>query len=91
MTVDVRPGSETFGKWVGVELDFEKNIFYIPASFVHGFLVLSDLATFTYKCTDVYNPSGEGDIPWDDSTVAVDWPMLDIEYKTSEKDGIYQL
>ena len=88
VAVDVRPGSETFGKWVGVKLDSEKKqMFYIPAGFAHGFLVLSDSATFTYKCTDVYDPSGEGGIPWDDPTIAVDWPKLDIEYKTSEKDG----
>ena len=88
VAVDVRPGSETFGKWVGVELDSEKKqMFFIPAGFAHGFLVLSDSATFTYKCTDVYDPSGEGSIPGNDPTIAVDWPKLDIEYKTSEKDG----
>lgn len=86
--VDVRPGSETFGQWVGVTLSSEdKNMFYIPAGFAHGFLVLSDLAVFTYKCTDVYDPSSEGGIPWNDPTINITWPELDIPYKTSEKDG----
>ena len=88
VAVDVRPGSETFGQWVGVTLSAEKkNMFYVPAGFAHGFLVLSDTAEFVYKCTDVYDPSGEGGIPWNDPTIAVDWPKLDCEYKTSEKDG----
>ena len=88
VAVDVRPGSENFGQWVGVTLSAEKkNMFYVPAGFAHGFLVLSDTAEFVYKCTDVYDPSGEGGIPWNDPTIAVDWPKLDIEYKTSEKDA----
>ena len=88
VAVDVRPGSETYGQWIGVILSAEKkNMFYVPAGFAHGFLVLSDTAEFVYKCTDVYDPSGEGGIPWNDETIAVDWPKLDVEYKTSEKDG----
>ena len=88
VAVDVRPGSPTFGKYVSVELDAEsKRMFWIPKGFAHGFLVLSDQATFTYKCTDVYDPTSEGGIPWNDPTIAVDWPKLDIPYKTSEKDG----
>lgn len=88
VAVDVRPGSETFGQWVGVVLSAEKkNMFWVPAGFAHGFLVLSDTAEFVYKCTDVYDPSGEGGIPWDDPVIAVEWPKLDCEYKTSAKDG----
>lgn len=88
VAVDVRSGSETYGQWVGVTLSADKkNMFYVPAGFAHGFLVLSDTAEFVYKCTDVYDPSGEGGIPWNDPTIAVDWPKLDVEYKTSEKDG----
>ena len=91
VAVDVRPGSETFGKWVGVELSADKkNMFYIPAGFAHGFLVLSDNAVFTYKCTDVYDPTSEGGIPWDDETIGIDWPKLDIAYKTSEKDRMHK-
>ena len=88
VAVDVRPGSETYGQWVGVTLSSEKkNMFFVPPGFAHGFLVLSDSATFTYKCTDVYDPTSEGGIPWDDPDLAIQWPELDIPYKTSEKDG----
>ena len=88
VVVDVRPHSNYFGQWLGIELNFdEKNMLFIPAGFAHGFLVLSDQATFTYKCTDVYDPKSEGGIPWNDPDIAIDWPKLDIPYKTSEKDG----
>ena len=87
VAVDVRPNSDTFGQWVGVVLSSEKkNMFYIPEGFAHGFLVLSDTAEFVYKCTDVYDPTSEGGIPWNDETIAVEWPKLDVPYKTSEKD-----
>ena len=87
VAVDVRPGSETYGQWVGATLSSEKkNMLYIPEGFAHGFLVLSDTAEFVYKCTDVYDPSSEGGIPWNDPDVAVDWPKLDVPYKTSERD-----
>lgn len=63
VAVDVRPGSPTYGQWCGVELDSRsKKMFWIPQGFAHGFLVLSDSATFTYKCTDVYDRSSEGGI-----------------------------
>ncbi len=88
VAVDVRPNSTTFGKYVGVTLDSEKKqMFWIPKGFAHGFLVLSELATFTYKCTDIYDPGSEGGIPWNDSCIGIKWPKLDIAYKTSEKDG----
>ena len=62
-------------------------MFFVPPGFAHGFLVLSDSATFTYKCTDVYDPTSEGGIPWNDPDLGIQWPELDIPYKTSEKDG----
>ena len=87
VAVDVRPNSPSFGDYVAVTLDDQKKqMFWIPAGFAHGFLVLSDKATFTYKCTDIYDPTSEGGIPWYDSDIAIDWPKLDCEYKTSEKD-----
>ena len=89
--VAVRPGSETFGKWVGLTLSSEKkNMLYIPEGFAHGFLVLSDIAEFIYKCTDVYDPKSEGGIPWNDPSIAVEWPKLDIPYNMSEKDGRHE-
>lgn len=88
VAVDVRPGSSTYCQWVGVILSSEKkNMFYVPPGFAHGFLVLSDTAEFVYKCSDVYDPSSEGGIPWDDPDINVQWPVLDVPYKTSEKDG----
>ncbi len=87
VAVDVRPGSDSYGQWAGVILSSEKkNMLYIPEGFAHGFLVLTDVAEFQYKCTDVYDPSSEGGIPWNDETIAVKWPKLDVPYKTSEKD-----
>lgn len=87
VAVDCRPNSKTFGKWYGVTLtDENKMQFYIPEGFAHGFLVLSDEAEFVYKCTDVYNPNAEGGVPYDDPTVNVQWPEVDCEIKTSEKD-----
>ena len=61
-------------------------MFYIPEGFAHGFLVLSDTAEFVYKCTDFYNPASEGGIPWNDESIAIEWPKPDVPYKTSEKD-----
>lgn len=87
VAVDVRPGSESYGQWVGEVLSSDKkNMLYIPEGFAHGFLVMSDTAEFVYKCTDVYDPASEGGIPWNDKTIAVEWPKLDVPYKTSEKD-----
>lgn len=87
VAVDVRPGSSTYGQWAGAILNAEqKNMLYIPEGFAHGFLVLSDVAEFVYKCTDVYYPASEGGIPWNDPTIAVEWPIIDCEYKTSKKD-----
>ena len=87
VVVDCRPDSPTFGKWTGVVLDeTKKNMFYVPEGFAHGFLVLSDTAEFVYKCTDVYDPESEGGIPWDDPTIGITWPELDVPYRTSEKD-----
>ena len=92
VAVDVRPGSNTYGQWVGVTLDAEtKRMLWVPAGFAHGYLVLSESATFTYKCTDVYDPGSEGGIPWNDPAIAVEWPKLDIDYKTSEKDAKHKL
>lgn len=87
VAVDCRPGSATFGKWTGVILSEEnKRQFYVPKGFAHGFLVLSDVAEFCYKCTDYYDPSAEGGIPYDDPTVGIQWPDCGCDYLLSEKD-----
>ena len=87
VAVDCRPNSASFGKWVGVTLSEEnKKQFYVPKGFAHGFLVLSDEAEFCYKCTDYYDPTAEGGIPYNDPTVNVEWPDCGCEYLLSEKD-----
>ena len=87
VAVDLRKRSKTFGQWVGEILSAEnKRQLWIPEGFAHGFLVLSDVAEFCYKCTDVYDPTAEGGIPYDDPTVNVQWPDCGCEHKTSAKD-----
>lgn len=91
VAVDCRPNSPTFGKWTGVILSAEnKKMFYVPEGFAHGFLVLSDEAEFTYKCTDVYDPTAEGGIPYNDPTVGVQWPDCGCEHKLSAKDKLHE-
>ncbi|MEM1269667.1 MAG: dTDP-4-dehydrorhamnose 3,5-epimerase [Bacteroidota bacterium] len=78
VAADARVGSPTFGQWVGVELDDESHRqLYIPPGYLHGFCVLSEVADFVYKCTDVYHPNDEIGIRWDDPTFAIDWPIAD--------------
>lgn len=90
VAVDLRKGSETFGKYYGVILDAEKqNMFYIPEGFAHGFYVLSDEAIFTYKCTDFYHPEDEDGLMWNDPAIGIDWKAIapDVNQLLSEKDG----
>lgn len=91
VAVDLRSDSETYGKWFGVELTEEnKKQFYIPEGFAHGFLVLSDTATFVYKCTDFYNHNAEGGILWNDPTLNINWPIKDInKIILSDKDKLH--
>lgn len=88
VAVDLRSGSETYGKWFGVELSAEnKKMFYIPEGFAHGFLVLSDEAEFAYKCTDFYHPGDEGGLLWSDPNIGIDWPIEEnMELIISDKD-----
>lgn len=91
VAVDCRPGSATYGKWTGVTLSAEnKRMFYVPEGFAHGFLVLSDVAEFCYKCTDVYDPTSEGGIPYNDPTINVVWPDCGCELKLSAKDMVHE-
>lgn len=88
VAVDLREGSETFGCWYGVKLTAEnKKQFFIPKNFAHGFVVLSDKAEFSYKCTDFYHPNDEGGIIWNDPKIGIEWPITDeSELCFSEKD-----
>ena len=76
VAVDIRKDSSTYGKWVGVVLSEDnKNQLWIPPGLAHGFLVLSDIADFEYKCTNYYDPCSEGCLLWNDSTVNINWPI----------------
>ena len=82
VAVDLREDSETYRKWFGIELSEEnKKQFYIPEGFAHGFLVLSDVAEFCYKCTDFYHPDDEWGLAWNDPLLGVKWPGVTGEYR----------
>ena len=86
VAIDVRKGSPTFGKWVGVTLSLENGRqVYIPEGFAHGFLVTGESALFHYKCTAFYDPKSEGSIVWNDPTIGIDWPRKDV--RLSSKDA----
>jgi len=87
VAVDIRRGSPTFGRWVGVELSADnKRQLWIPPGLAHGFLVRSESADFLYKTTDYWFPEHERCIRWDDPTLAIDWG-LDAPPLVSEKDA----
>ncbi len=88
VAVDLRKDSPTYLQWEGVILSSQnKKQFYIPKGFAHGFLVLSDVAIFSYKCTDYYHPEYERGIIYNDPTIGVNWPLIDIsDIILSEKD-----
>ncbi len=87
VAVDIRPGSKTYGKYHGEILSEEnKKQFLIPAGFAHGFLVLSDVAEFCYKCDDFYHPEDEAGILWNDPAIGIEWPLDGLEIKLSKKD-----
>lgn len=88
VAVDLRKGSPTYGHWKGVLLTSEnKKQFYVPEGFAHGFLVVSDEATFNYKCTNFYAPEYDGGVLWNDPDIGVEWPLEGIdEILLSEKD-----
>ncbi len=81
VAVDMRPGSQTYGKWYGLELSEEnKKQFYVSPGFAHGFLVLSDVAEFCYKVTDFYHPNDEQGFAWNDPAIGIQWPGVVGEY-----------
>lgn len=78
VAVDVRWGSPTFGRWVGVTLSAEnRRMLYIPVGYAHGFCVTSEVADFVYKVTSYYAPADERGIAWDDPAIGVAWPLSD--------------
>ncbi len=77
VAVDLRKDSSTFGKHYGILLTGDnKKQFLIPKGFAHGFLVLSDVAEFCYKCDDFYHPNDEGGMAWNDPEIGIQWPKL---------------
>jgi dTDP-4-dehydrorhamnose 3,5-epimerase len=87
VAVDIRKSSPTFGKHIMVELSEDnKRQLFIPRGFAHGFLVLSEEAIFTYKVDNPYAPQAEAGIRWDDSALAIEWPIDPSQVLTSEKD-----
>jgi dTDP-4-dehydrorhamnose 3,5-epimerase len=77
VAVDLRGGSPTFGKWCGAVLDGEKQqALWVPPGFAHGYYVLSERATLTYKVTDFYAPEHDKCLRWDDADVGIDWPLI---------------
>lgn len=85
VAVDVNPGSKTFGLYVGVELNEDNHRqLWIPPGYAHGFCVLSDVADFNYKCTELYHPNDECGLIWSDIEVGIDWPIKNPT--VSEKD-----
>jgi len=87
VAVDIRKGSPTLGKWVGVEASAEnRRQVWAPAGFARGFCVVSDVAEIQYKCTGLYNNKGESGILWNDSEIGIEWPMPIPVAELSEKD-----
>ena len=85
VAVDIRKGSSTVGKWVGVECSAEnRRMVWAPSGFARGFCSLSDGTEIQYKCTGIYNSRAEGGIRWNDPSIGVEWPLTEVT--VSEKD-----
>ncbi len=92
VAVDIRPDSPTYGQYEAVILSGEnQRQFFVPRGFAHGFLVLSDTATFFYKCDNFYNKESEGGVLFNDPTIGIDWGFPSREMIISEKDRIQPL
>jgi len=89
VAVDIRPESKTFGQYVSVVLNAEnQRQFFVPRGFAHGFLVLSESATFFYKCDNFYNKESEGGLLYNDPELNINWDFLEAALIISEKDKI---
>ncbi len=87
VAVDIRPDSETYGEYVAIVLSAEnQKQFFVPRGFAHGFLVLSESATFFYKCDNFYEKSSEGGILFNDPMLNINWSFPEVELIVSEKD-----
>lgn len=92
IAVDLRPESPTFGQWIGEHLSEEnKRMLWVPPGFAHGFLVISEIADFQYKCTDFYSPEYERCIYWADPSLNIDWAITnrdDLLLSPKDQNGI---
>lgn len=89
VAVDLRPGSITFGQYEAVELTSEnQKQFFVPRGFAHGFLVLSETATFFYKCDNFYNKQSEGGLIYNDPSIGINWQFPIENLLISEKDTL---
>jgi len=87
VVVDIRRGSPTFARWAGVELSEDNRLcLFAEEGFAHGFLVLSEIADFQYKCSDFHSAEDERGLPWDDPEIGIDWPLDGIEPALSDRD-----
>lgn len=87
VAVDLRPESQTYGQWFGIELTPENKLqLYVPRGFGHGFSVLSETAVFSYKCDNFYNKSSEGSVLWNDQDLNIDWRLPAEDIILSDKD-----
>ena len=87
VAVDIRAGSPTFGKFAATLLSADNGKqFYVPRGFAHGFLVMEDDTLFSYKCDNVYEPSAERGMRYDDPAIGIPWPDLGVKPLLSEKD-----
>lgn len=89
VAVDFREGSPTYGGYVGVRLSADnKKQLFVPRGFAHGFVVLSEVCEFFYKCDNLYNKESEGGIIYNDTTLSIDWVVSEDDIKVSDKDLI---
>jgi len=90
VVVDLRPYSSTFGKHVSVELSsYEQNMLLVPRGFAHGFVTLSEIAIFAYKCDNFYNKQSEGGILYNDPELNINWRVPECKMNTSDKDKLW--
>jgi len=88
VALDIRKGSPTYGKYIAIELSGEnKRQLFVPRGFAHGFVVLSDSATFAYKVDNIYAPDHDAGIRWNDKELNIQWGLEDSEVMVSEKDA----
>jgi len=88
VAVDIRVGSPTFGRWVGLLLSEEnQRALYIPPGFAHGFVTTREETDLVYKCTELYHPEHEGVLAWDDPEIGIDWPIVDPLVSTKDAEG----